>query len=78
MSQLKQKFMRNGPNLLQHPAGTTLSEVFRRPLPVEVNEEALRYGTENLLTFTSLLACPLPVREDYEEACKQESGKVRI
>jgi hypothetical protein len=45
---------------------------------VEVNAEVMRFGTENMLSFKSLLACPLPVRDDYEEACAQETTKVNI
>ncbi|KAI6218650.1 Kinesin-like protein [Aphelenchoides fujianensis] len=75
LQQLRQRLLRSGPTFMQHPAGTTLSDVFSRPVPVEVNDELMRFGTENLLNFKSLMACPLPVRDDYEEACRQEGQK---
>ncbi|KAI6227433.1 Kinesin-like protein [Aphelenchoides fujianensis] len=75
LQQLRQRLLRSGPTFMQHPTGATLSDVFSRPVPVEVNDELMRFGTENLLNFKSLMACPLPVRDDYEEACRQEGQK---
>ena len=76
MSQLRQRLMRGGSSLALHAPRTSIAQLARRPVPVEVKDEQLRFDTENLLTFTSLIACPLPVRADYAEACKEETAKV--
>ncbi|KAI6206711.1 hypothetical protein M3Y94_00943400 [Aphelenchoides besseyi] len=72
MSQLRQRFLRQAPTIEFHPPGTTLTDVFNRPIPVHVTDEQMRFGTENLLNFNSLISCPLPVRDDYEQACREE------
>lgn len=78
LRQLHQRYQRSGANLKTVAPTQQISEMFRQPLDVEVNTEVLRFGTENMLNFRSLLACPLPVRHDYSEACRQEGAKVRI
>lgn len=77
LKQMKQRYQRAGAAQPQLPSTATLSNVFEQPLNVEVNPEMMRFGTEDLLTFKSLLACPLPVRDDYDEVCHQEVTKVR-
>ncbi|CAD5218602.1 unnamed protein product [Bursaphelenchus okinawaensis] len=71
LTQLRQRYLRAGPHL-PRTAGSNLDNIFKQTLPVEIPETVLRFQTENLLTFTSLLPFPLPVRDDYDMACRQE------
>uniref|UniRef100_A0A1I7RLZ6 Kinesin motor domain-containing protein n=1 Tax=Bursaphelenchus xylophilus TaxID=6326 RepID=A0A1I7RLZ6_BURXY len=72
LTQLRQRYLRSGPHLARPMSGSKLENVFKQPLAVECPETVLRFQTENLLTFTSLLPFPLSVRDDYEFACRQE------
>lgn len=76
IEQLRQKFHRQGARLHQQKS-VNLLDVFRTPVATECPEEILRFSNENLLTFPSLLVCPLPVRTDYEQACMEEPQQVR-